>query len=106
MNLSPIGYRMNRKRQPASNFKATALWSALLVIFIAELLSYTWCRVQCTRVGYEITRSEAIRQKSIALQNNLKIELAVLKSPERIARIARDKLGLVMPNSKQTIVMP
>lgn len=97
---------MKKKRKSARNLKTTALWTALLVIFIAELLFYTWCRVQCTRIGYEITQARTLREKSITLQSNLKIELAALKSPERIARIAREELGLVMPNAKQTIVMP
>ena len=40
------------------------------------------------------------------MQKNLKIELARLKSPERIAKIAETKLGLVMPSAKQTIIIP
>jgi cell division protein FtsL len=42
----------------------------------------------------------------MTLQNNLKIELARLKSPQRITKIARDHLGLVVPKPEQTIVMP
>ena len=77
-----------------------------MAIFIAELLAYTWCRVQSTQVGYEITRAAAIQQERMTLQNNLKIELARLKSPQRITKIARDHLGLVVPKPEQTIVMP
>ncbi len=40
------------------------------------------------------------------MQDNLKIELARLKSPQRIAKIAREQLGLVTPTPKQTIVIP
>ena len=47
-----------------------------------------------------------VNRKRITLQNNLKIELARLRSPERISNIASMQLGLVMPKSNQTIVMP
>jgi cell division protein FtsL len=40
------------------------------------------------------------------MQDNLKIELARLKSPQRIAKIAREQLGLVRPTPQQTIVLP
>ena len=88
------------------SLKSMGLWGALMAIFIAELLVYTWCRVQSTQVGYEITRAAAIQQERMTLQNNLKIELARLKSPQRITKIARDHLGLVVPKPDQTIVMP
>ena len=39
-------------------------------------------------------------------QNNLKIELARLKSPDRIAKIAKQQLGLIMPTTDKTILMP
>ena len=77
-----------------------------MIIFITELLVYTWSRVQCTQIGYEITQADVVHQKSTTLQNSLKIELARLKSPERIAKIAREQLGLIMPGPEQTIVMP
>ncbi len=86
--------------------KLTGVWFVLLLIFIAELFSYTWCRVQCVRVGYEITKETNDNQRIIALQNNLTIELARLKSPERLAKIARHKLNLTRPTPKQVIIIP
>ena len=78
----------------------------LLSIFIVELFSYTWCRVQCVRIGYEITKEINNNQKIITLQNKLKIELASLKSPKRLAEIASCKLNLTRPTSKQIIIIP
>ena len=40
------------------------------------------------------------------MQDKLKIELAVLKSPKRITKIARDRLGLIRPTPEQTMVIP
>ena len=98
---------MVRKRQTKNaKTRITGIWIVFIVVFIAELFLYTWCRVNYTGVGYEITKENKKQQELIALQNNLKIELASLKSPERLAKIAKDQLGLIVPSKDQTIVLP
>jgi cell division protein FtsL len=91
-----------RRRNP----KRFALWIALLGVFIAELLGYTWVRVQCVRVGYEISTLSREQERLAELQANLKVELARLKAPQRITKIAQEKLGLTLPAPKQMMVMP
>lgn len=99
---------MNRRKttKRTSRPRRVLIWTVLLVVFIAELLFYTWCRVQCTRIGYQITEADKTRQNLVTLQNQLKIELAHLKSPDRIETIARNRLGLIMPRPEQTVVIP
>ena len=92
----------SRRRNP----KMLVLWISLLCVFIAELLIYTWVRVQCVRVGYEISALTREQQRLTELQANLKVELARLRAPQRIIRIAQEKLGLTLPTSKQMMVMP
>jgi cell division protein FtsL len=94
-----------RKRRPR-NPKMIMAWLFLMAVFIGELLFYTWCRVQYTQIKYDIAKQTEIAHQLAAMQDNLKIELARLKSPRRIAKIAREQLGLVSPSAKQTIVMP
>ena len=96
----------NRKLKKADSPKIIGIWILLLSIFVGELLLYTWCRVQCVRTGYELSAQTKKNRELMALQKSLKVELARLKSPERIARIAQSQLGLIMPNAKHTIVIP
>ena len=98
--------RRKKKTRKQRNPKVVIASLLLMGVFIAELLFYTWCRVQCVRVRYEITEQTAKMKQLIALQDNLKIELARLRSPQRIARIAKNQLGLVTPIPEQTIIMP
>lgn len=84
----------------------TGVWFAILLMFLGELFFYTWCRVNNVRLGYEVAGETEKKGQLQAYQNNLEIELARLKSPERIARIARKQLGLTMPKADQTIIMP
>jgi cell division protein FtsL len=93
-------------RKNNGGVKITGIWIILMVVFISELFLYTWCRVNCIGVGYDISKETKKQQELIALQTNLKIELASLKSPERIAKIAKDQLGLIVPSKDQTITIP
>ena len=95
-----------KKKRKQRHPKVTVIYLCLMLVFIAELLFYTWCRVQSVRIKYEITeQTSRIRQLS-AMQDNLKIEFARLKSPSRIAKIARTQLGLITPTSTKMILMP
>ena len=84
----------------------TVMLIIFMTIFLGELLFFTWCRVQTIGTGYEISKQTQRHQDLISFQNNLKIELARLKSPERIAKIAKNQLGLITPTPEQMIIIP
>ncbi len=96
-------------RKTKKNVRSTRIviiWFIIMAVFIAELLIYTWSRVQCIKAGYEISDENNKNRNLINLQNNLKVELARLKSPERLAKIAKNKLGLKTPTPEQIIIVP
>jgi cell division protein FtsL len=97
------------KRKSRKKFRlpgSLSVWLFFLVILIGELLFYTWCRVQCVEAGYKISEAKEGRSRLTTIQKNLKVELAGLKSPERIARIARNDFGLKMPGPGQIYIIP
>ena len=96
----------NRRKPAAGRQRMTGTWALILSLFIAELLFYTWCRVQCVQVGIAIGEESRKEQELKTLQNSLRIELARLKAPERISYIARRQLGLELPEPTQVIVVP
>ena len=95
-----------RIRKKTRNPKLLAAWLIFMGLFISELLFYTWCRVQSIQVQYEISELTAEQQRLVMMQDNLKIELARLKSPQRITKIAKQQLGLILPTNKQLILVP
>ncbi|MGD2269340.1 MAG: cell division protein FtsL [Desulfobacterales bacterium] len=97
---------MKSVRKKSRNLKMIGIWMAIMVIFLAELLLYTWCRVQSVQLRYAISELTETHRRRITMQNNLKIELARLKSPHRIANIATSRLGLTMPTSEQVVIIP
>ena len=78
----------------------------LMLAFISEMLFYAWCRVQYTKIKYEIAEQGDRYKKLSTMQDHLKIELGRLKSPRRISKIAREQLGMVTPTPQQTILLP
>jgi len=84
---------------------AIVLGLILMGLFIGELLAVSWCRVQYTQVGYEIARATREQTQLTAAKKKLQVELARLKSPERLAGIANASIGLEMPSSRQMVVI-
>lgn len=89
-----------------TNRRLSLAWAAVLSLFVLELLFYTWCRVQCTRTGYLINEQSNKNKELMTVENSLNIELARLKAPDNISRVARQKLGMGMPEPQQIVLIP
>jgi len=97
---------VNRKQKTRIlSRRMMVLCLVLMLVFIGELLFYTYCRVGSTRLNVAISNERARNRELISTQDSLKVELARLKSPQRIAKIASEQFGLVMPDSGQIILL-
>ncbi len=80
-------------------------YGLLTGLLFVEFFLFAWCRVQCVQTGYEANvarvQIEALNQD----QKKLKAQLSLLNSPERIMRIGRERLGLVIPKPEQVMVV-
>ena len=69
------------------------------------LLLYVWERVDLVRVGYQVQQLKA-RHRLLERENDeLKIKVSALTSPERIARLATHRLEMVRPRPGQVILV-
>ena len=66
-------------------------------VLAAGLLLFVWQHFQCLQLGYQLEELKAERSQAAEMNLRLKLEVAALKSPERIDAIARGTLGLTMP---------
>jgi len=75
------------------------------LVFIGCSLFYVWSHNQIVSLGYET--SEAAREEQTLQQENnrLRLELASLKAPGRIERMAQQELGLAPPQKEQLIIV-
>lgn len=75
----------------------------LLALLAVLSLVTIWSRVQVVQYGYDINR--LISNQQVYLENNkkLKTEVATLRSPERLEKTAREKLGMQTPAEGQIL---
>jgi len=72
---------------------------------IGMLLLFVWERVDIVRVGYKI---EQLKTQKVALQreqDELRVKASALTAPDRIARAATEKLGMMPPQPGQVVLV-
>ena len=81
---------------------------ALLIIVLTGcvVFSTAWRRVAFIDMGYEIKNLESQESRLLHLQKESEIERAMLSSPERVEKIARDRLGFTDPEPGQIRTVP
>ncbi len=76
-----------------------------LFIFLFEFYGFAWSRTQHRTTGYTIMKQSSEHKELTAKQKNLTIEVAVLKAPQRIERIAKKRMGLSTPGQNQILTI-
>jgi cell division protein FtsL len=74
---------------------------AIVLMFVA--LIYVGSHIRMTKMEYDIAAALNTKEKLLEEQKKLKLELAMLKSPQRIENIARNKLQMTYPAVEQVI---
>ena len=95
--------KVSRAGSGARSFSVLA--GSMGLIILACFFAFLWVRIYVLEVGYQISNT---LQKHEALQQEnrqLRIERASLAAPSRIEAIARNKLGMLVPNSNQVVVL-
>lgn len=83
---------------------AEILPAALAVALIAIVgVVHVTSRVMVVRMGYELSKLDAQTTELTRENDQLRLELATLKSPTRLEAMARSKLGLVPPSATAVI---
>lgn len=72
-----------------------------MVFFVPGLLAYVWLNVQTVNLSYDVARAQKQKRELSEINKTLRIQLANLKSPERIEGLALSKLGLKPPEKGQ-----
>jgi len=99
-----------RGRQPKETNTAsfgmkypTFIVVALVLMFVAVI--YVGSHIRMTKMEYDIAASLSAKENLLEEQKKLKLELAMLKAPQRIENIARNKLQMSYPAAEQVIVL-
>jgi cell division protein FtsL len=80
--------------------KTVAVVAGLYLVFI-----FVWERVDVVRLGYQVERLKAQKILLERERDQLQVKFSTLTAPERIARVATEKLGLMPPHQGQVLVV-
>ena len=81
------------------------LITLLLFVFMGSGIGYVWSNFEGTQIGYDLSR---LRQEELKLKDlnlKLRLELAILKSPQYLEDATRDT-GLRGPLPEQIVILP
>jgi cell division protein FtsL len=68
-------------------------------------LFHTWQRVEAIRLAYRVGEVTAEHRTLLRHNEHLRLEVATLKAPARIERLAREDLGMAPPRPSQVVVI-
>ncbi|MFN0063202.1 MAG: cell division protein FtsL [Myxococcaceae bacterium] len=80
-----------------ATLRALAGPALLSLVFVGVGVVHVTSRVLVVSAGYRLSRLDT-RHRALAVENDrLKLELATLKAPARLERLARERLGMGPP---------
>ena len=80
--------------------KLLTIVAGLILVFV-----FVWERVDIVRVGYQVERSKAEKVLLERERDQLQVRFSSLSAPERIAKVATERLGMVQPQKGQVITV-
>jgi cell division protein FtsL len=78
---------------------------ASAIVFMFVFLIYVGLHIHMTELEYNIAAELNAKEQKLEEQKKLKLEYAMLKSPQRIESITRSKLQMSYPDNDQVIVL-
>ena len=80
--------------------KTLTIMAGLMLVFV-----FVWERVDVVRLGYQIERLKVQKVLLERERDQLQVKFSALAAPERIAKVATEKLGLVPPQQGQVLMV-
>jgi cell division protein FtsL len=75
----------------------------IAVIIMAVAIVYVWSHNYMTALEYRVASEISKKENLLEEQKKLRVELATMKSPQRIASIAMEKLQMTYPDREQVV---
>lgn len=74
---------------------------AAIVILLA--LTFVWTRVRVIQLGYEVSQLNRVVGDLLKQKNRLEVEVAKLKSPDRLEVLAKDQFHMRLPMGEEIV---
>lgn len=83
------------------------LWQSLGigVVLVLVLLFSAWQHFELLRHGYRLEQMQRDRAAEADINRHLQLEMESLRAPQRIEKLATERLGMVTPGPANAIVL-
>jgi cell division protein FtsL len=80
-------------------------WTGIGVVILGLLVYSAWQHFELIRHGYRIEQMERARKDEVEINRHLRLQIQILKAPQRIAGIATKQLHMVEPTAADAVVL-
>ena len=102
-----MAIRRERREEPAR--VVTRRSPARMVLFFVALfavsLFYVWSNAQVVRASIALSKLQNKEKALITHNEKLRLEIATLRSPTNLSRVATDQLKMVQPDPNQIVMV-
>src|SRR5919106_66001 len=97
---NPIVREIDEERQKE-------LWQSVgtVVVLVLVLMFSAWQHFELLRHGYRLEQMQRERAAEDDINRHLRLEIETLRAPQRIEKLATDRLGMVAPGADEAIVL-
>ena len=104
------GVRMANEKSKTAKFHVTRrqviITLMMLICFMGTGIGYVWSNFERTQIGYDHSQLKKEEMRLEEINQKLKLELATLKAPRNLERLAIQELGLSPPKPEQIVLLP
>lgn len=100
-------FRNNQIVREVDERRQRDLWQSLGIgaILVLVLLFSAWQHFELLRHGYRLEQMQRDRAAENDINRHLRLEMETLRSPQRIEKLATERLGMVQPVDGQAVVL-
>jgi cell division protein FtsL len=100
-------FRNNQIVREVDERRQRSLWMSLGigVLLVMVLLFSAWQHFELLRHGYRLEQMQRDRAAESDINRHLRLEMETLRSPQRIEKLATERLGMISPANTEAVVL-
>jgi len=80
-------------------------WLGIGVVLVCALLFSAWQHFELLSHGYRLEQMQRDRAAENDINRHLRLEMETLRAPQRIEKLATERLGMVTPADGEAVVL-
>ena len=100
-------FRNNQIVREVDERRLRDLWQSLGIgiLLVLVLLFSAWQHFELLRHGYKLEQMQRERASENDINRHLRLEMETLRAPQRIEKLATERLGMVAPTGEEAVVL-